>query len=112
MGRGLYESEPIFRAALDRCAEILRPRLNVDLGRLLYPARGRAADADARLRRTEHAQPALFAVEYALARLWAGVGDRTRVAMIGHSIGEYVAACLAGCSRSRTGSRWWRRAAG
>jgi len=95
MGSGLYESEPVFRAAVDRCAEILRPRMNVDLRRLLFPPVDELADADDRLRRTEHAQPALFAVEYALARLWAGVGVEPEVAM-GHSLGEYVVACLAG----------------
>jgi acyl transferase domain-containing protein/acyl carrier protein len=95
MGRGLYASEPAFRAAVDRCAEILRPRLDVDLRQLLFPPADALAEADARLCRTEYTQPALFAVEYALARLWAGVGIVPEVVM-GHSIGEYVAAYLAG----------------
>jgi acyl transferase domain-containing protein/acyl carrier protein len=95
MGRGLYESEPVFRRAVDICADILRPHLDIDLRSLLYPNDDRVAEADARLTRTEFAQPALFTVEYALATLWQHLGVQPDVAM-GHSIGEYVAACLAG----------------
>ena len=102
MGRELYDGEPAFRAALDRCAGLLTPHLGLDLRRLLYPAAGAAepdarADADAArtLEQTAVAQPALFAVEYALAQLWSEWGVRP-AAMLGHSIGEYVAACLAG----------------
>ncbi|HEX5757744.1 MAG TPA: SDR family oxidoreductase [Thermoanaerobaculia bacterium] len=114
MGLGLYQTEPAFRAALDRCAELLRPELGADLRELLYPrgtdaaeavgtdakrlfGRAPAADdpASLRLRETRFAQPATFAVEYALATLWMEWGVRPR-AMIGYSVGEYVAACLAG----------------
>ncbi len=101
MGEGLYRAEPAFRAALDRCAEGLRQHLGLDLREVLYPPAGGAADgaaaaaAAARLEQTSLAQPALFAVEYALAELWKEWGIAPQ-AMLGHSIGEYVAACLAG----------------
>jgi len=112
MARGLYEEpgEPVFRAELDHCAELLRPLLGVDLRELLYPTDpsdapapldlrrmlGRSADTPpSALNRTSIAQPALFAVEYALAKLWITWGIRPQ-AMLGYSLGEYVAACLAG----------------
>ncbi|HEX6863352.1 MAG TPA: type I polyketide synthase, partial [Thermoanaerobaculia bacterium] len=85
MGLGLYRCEPVFRAEMDRAAEILLPWLGGDLRDLL----------EGELENTELAQPALFAVEHALARLWASWGLSPE-AMIGHSLGEYVAACLAG----------------
>ena len=94
MGAGLYRDEPAFRAAMDECLALLRERAGLDLAPLLYPAVADAAAADA-LRDTRHAQPALFCTEYALARLWMAWGVVPE-AMIGHSIGEYVAACLAG----------------
>nr|VFJ43000.1 MAG: Acyl transferase domain-containing protein [Candidatus Kentron sp. DK] len=90
MGRGLYETEPLFRETLDRCGEILRP-LDVPLLDLLY---GEGANPEA-LNQTIHTQPALFSLEYALARLWQSWGIRPD-AVMGHSVGEYVAACIAG----------------
>src|SRR5207237_6823027 len=95
MGRGLYESEEVFRRELDTCAEILRPRIGCDLHDLLCPPEDGREDAGRALRETRLAQPALFAVEYSLARLWMSWGVAPW-AMIGHSLGEYVAACLAG----------------
>jgi acyl transferase domain-containing protein/thioesterase domain-containing protein len=95
MGGGIYASEPLFRAEVDRCCELLKPQLQVDLRELLYPAASQCDDASPRLTETQFAQPALFVTEYALARLWMSWGVRP-AAMIGHSIGEYVAACLAG----------------
>jgi phthiocerol/phenolphthiocerol synthesis type-I polyketide synthase E len=92
MGRALYEREPVFRAELDQCAKLLRSSLGADLRRIVY---ANDAEASARLGETRFAQPALFAVEYALAKLWIEWGVVPH-AMIGHSIGEYVAACLAG----------------
>jgi len=94
MGRGLYEGEADFRRHLDECCELLRPHLGFDLRELLF-ATGDDAAADERLKQTEVAQPALFAIEYALAMQWKEWGVRPQ-AMIGHSLGEYVAACLAG----------------
>ncbi|MEM7581908.1 MAG: amino acid adenylation domain-containing protein [Acidobacteriota bacterium] len=98
MGRALYDSEPVFRDSIDRAADILESHLGADLRRLLFPpATDEAAIADAarQLTETRVTQPALFAVEVALARLWEAWGVRP-TAMIGHSIGEFVAAYLAG----------------
>jgi acyl transferase domain-containing protein/acyl carrier protein len=95
MGRGLYAGEPVFRREIDRCAELLRPHLGLDLRAVLDPPADQTAGAEERLGRTALTQPALFAVEYALAQLWMEWGVRPQ-AMIGHSLGEYVAACLAG----------------
>ena len=95
MSRGVYETQPVFREHLDRCAELLAPELSLDLRAFLYPTPERAAEAAERLNETILTQPALFAVEYALAQLWMSWGVRPE-ALAGHSVGEYVAACLAG----------------
>lgn len=118
MGHGLYTSWEVFRREVDRCAAILEPLLGADIRRVLYPSNdawkkvaqskgidlkrmlGRSAeetpDADtALLNTTRLAQPALFTVEYALARLWLSLGVAPD-AIVGHSMGEYLAACLAG----------------
>jgi acyl transferase domain-containing protein/acyl carrier protein len=95
MALDLYRGEPVFRQEMDRCAEILQPHLGLDLREVLYPAPGGEEEAARRLERTELTQPALFALEYSLARLWMSWGVRP-AAMLGHSVGEYVAACLAG----------------
>lgn len=95
MGRALYEREQVFRNELDHCAELLRNSSGVDLREIIYADQLSAEESAARLADTRFAQPALFAVEYALAKLWIEWGVEPR-AMIGHSIGEYVAACLAG----------------
>ncbi|HSS77098.1 MAG TPA: amino acid adenylation domain-containing protein, partial [Thermoanaerobaculia bacterium] len=95
MARGLYETEAVFRQEVDRCAECLLPRLGFDLRHVLFSGEESAAAAAERLGQTAVTQPALFVVEYALARLWMAWGVRPQ-GMLGHSIGEYVAACLAG----------------
>ncbi len=95
MGRGLYEREPVFRAEVDRCAGLLRLWLGFDLRTVLYPPAGGEEAAQAELDQTRLTQPALFVFEYALARLWMSWGV-TPTALLGHSLGEYVAACLAG----------------
>ncbi|MFP3940065.1 MAG: beta-ketoacyl synthase N-terminal-like domain-containing protein, partial [Thermoanaerobaculia bacterium] len=95
MAAETYRHEPVFREELDRCAEILRPELGLDLRDLLFPEEGAGSRAAARLQETALAQPALLAVEYALARLWESWGLEPE-AMVGHSVGEYTAACLAG----------------
>lgn len=95
MGHDLYEHEPVFRREVDRCSEVLHPLLGRDLRQLLYPAAQDATLAERELEQTALAQPALFVVEYALARTWQHWGIQPQ-AMVGHSIGEYVAACLAG----------------
>lgn len=94
MGKGLYERYTVYRQAVDQCADLLKPHINKDIRELLYP-KGDMEKAAKELNRTEYTQPALFVTEYALARLWASFGIRPR-AMAGHSIGEYVAAHLAG----------------
>lgn len=118
MGRGLYENEPEFRKQVDFCCEFFRPLLDFDLRTVMYPAQQvrqqDSAEANQRLdfrkmvlsarengsranalHRTVWAQPALFVVEYALARLWMSWGIVPE-SMMGYSIGEYVAATLAG----------------
>jgi len=89
MGRELYAAQPVFRRALDRCADELKGEFEEPLPEVLW---GRATD---RLDRTAYTQPALFALEYALAELWMSWGI-TPSAVLGHSVGEYVAACVAG----------------
>jgi phthiocerol/phenolphthiocerol synthesis type-I polyketide synthase E len=98
MGAGLYREEPVFRAEIDRCAGLLRGELGFDARDLLYPTPERAGEAERRMKRTALALPCLFSVEYALARLLMSWGLRPQ-ALIGHSLGEYVAACLAGVFR-------------
>ncbi len=118
MGHGLYSNWAVFRTEVDRCAQILVPHLGVDIREILYPpgqpwkkasvAKGidlkkmlaRSADStvdpdSSRLNRTRFAQPALFTIEYATARLLQSFGIEPD-AIVGHSMGEYVAACLAG----------------
>jgi acyl transferase domain-containing protein len=89
MGKTFYETQPVFRSALDRCNERLQSALGVSLAALLW---GEAAE---KLNDTRYTQPALFALEYALGELWMSFGIRPGV-LLGHSIGEYAAACLAG----------------
>ncbi|WP_224241279.1 polyketide synthase [Hyalangium gracile] len=91
MGRALYQTEPVFRAEIDRAAEILLPLLGLDLRAAIHPS----ASEPPALVEGALAQPALFAVEYALARLLESVGPRPAAAM-GHSLGEYAAAAVAG----------------
>ncbi|GHH86835.1 hypothetical protein GCM10018793_60300 [Streptomyces sulfonofaciens] len=98
MGQGWYEHLPAFRAVLDECAELLRPHLGLDLRDALYPRLRGYTGEPHDLNRTRLTQPALFAVEYALARQWAVWGVRP-AALIGHSVGEYVAATLSGVFR-------------
>lgn len=112
MAAGLYETQHVFREQIDRCAEILKSHLGIDLRDVLYPDLSRITHRGLRitdshgaildlqntypdLDQTWIAQPALFMIEYALARLWMSWGVRPW-AMIGHSLGEYVAACIAG----------------
>ena len=88
MAQTLYDEEMVFRETIDHCAERLRPHLGSDIREALYANTG---DID----QTALAQPALFVVEYALAKLWMSWGIQPD-ALLGHSVGEYVAACLAG----------------
>ncbi|NES13761.1 MULTISPECIES: type I polyketide synthase [Micromonospora] len=95
MARDLYRSEPVFAVELDRCAELFAAHLGEDLRTALFAADDDTGEAARALARTAVTQPVLFLVEYALARLWLSWGVRP-AAMVGHSVGEYVAACLAG----------------
>jgi myxalamid-type polyketide synthase MxaC len=91
MGRELYDTHPAFRRTLDRCAELLGPHLDRPLLSVMYPASGDEPLID----ETAYAQPALFALEVALAELWRSWGVEPD-AVIGHSVGEYAAAYVAG----------------
>ena len=102
MGSTLYQHEKTFREAVDRCTSILQPWLEMDLRDILFATEG---DAAARaLQQTTHTQPALFVLGYALAQLWQSWGIKPR-AMIGHSVGEFVAATLAGVFTLEDGLR-------
>lgn len=98
MGRGLYESEVAFKASLDECAAILQPQLGLDIRTAIYPENGGTEDAEELIRQTRITQPAIFAVEYALAQLWRSWGIVPDV-LLGHSVGEYTCAVLAGVFR-------------
>lgn len=95
MGLELYRSNPKFQEGIDRCSQVLEPYMGLNLTGLLYPEEEDKEEAARLLGQTFVTQPALFVIEYALAQLWMQWGVQPR-AMIGHSIGEYVAACLAG----------------
>jgi len=95
MGRDLYRDEPVFRKQIDRCSELLMSSVGMDLRGLLFPDTEDETLAGDRLTETEMAQPAIFVVSFALAKLWMSWGVVPN-ALIGHSIGELVAACIAG----------------
>ncbi len=93
MGRQLYATAPIFRAAIDRCEQLLQGSLALPLTKVLYHEEPKQAAQW--LTQAIYAEPALFAVEYALAMVWQSWGIKPNV-VLGHSLGEYVAACIAG----------------
>jgi acyl transferase domain-containing protein/acyl carrier protein len=95
MGAEIYQYEPIFREQVDLSSELLKPYLGLDLREMIYPTAPNKEQASQLLKETRITQPALFVIEYALAKLWMSWGIQPQ-AMIGHSVGEYVAACLAG----------------
>ncbi|MHC5769901.1 MAG: type I polyketide synthase [Nostoc sp.] len=94
MAREIYETETVFKEQVDYCSEILKPLLGLDLRHILYPSEENIDEASKQLQQTAVAQPAIFVIEYALAKLWQSYGVEPQAA-IGHSIGEYVAATLA-----------------
>ncbi|MFZ5894826.1 MAG: SDR family NAD(P)-dependent oxidoreductase [Myxococcota bacterium] len=98
MGRELFDSEPVFRQELERCDTLLRPLLEVPLLEVLY------GEPSTLLDQTAYTQPALFALEWATACLWRSWGIEPR-AVMGHSVGEYVAACVAGVFSLEDGLR-------
>ena len=105
MGRELYDNEPVFRENCDRCFQILETQLDFDLRSIIFPSdSGRGVSRNAPttnptpappITQTQYAQPAIFIIEYAIAQLWMSWGIKP-TSMLGHSIGEYVAACLSG----------------
>lgn len=95
MGLGLYQSYGVYRETVDRCCEILRPIIGLDLRDILFAEGEGGEDRAEKLNQTYITQPALFVTSYAVARLWMSWGLQPD-AMVGHSVGEYVAACLAG----------------
>lgn len=95
MGRELFEREPVFSAAMKACGDIVDAHLPRPLLSVVYPGPGAEPEAAALLNQTLYTQPALFAFEYALAALWRSWGIEP-AAVMGHSVGEYVAACVAG----------------
>ncbi|MFN2267491.1 MAG: acyltransferase domain-containing protein [Desulfonatronovibrio sp.] len=105
MGRDLYAREPVFKDSLDACHKLLQPLLDVNLLQLMG-----VQDSDSNplprnlVDQTKYTQPALFAFEYALAELWKSWGVEPDV-LLGHSVGEYVAACLAGVFSLEQGLR-------
>ena len=94
-GRKFYFQEPVFRAVVDRCAELLKAHLGLDIRELLYPEPDRRDWAQEQLKQTAFVQPVLFVLEYAIAQLWRAWGVHPK-ALLGHSLGEYTAACLSG----------------
>lgn len=100
MGRALYARSPVFRAALDACDAALKPHLDRGLLELIFAEPGTASP----INETAYAQPVTFAIEYALATLWRSWGVEP-VALVGHSLGEYAAACVAGAISLEDGLR-------
>ena len=95
MGKELYEEEPVYKEAVDRCAEVLKEHLDAeDIRQVIFPAVNHQL-AEEKLKDTRYTQPALFVTEYALAQLWMSWGVQPSI-LCGHSLGEYVAAHLAG----------------
>jgi phthiocerol/phenolphthiocerol synthesis type-I polyketide synthase E len=95
MAEGLYQQEPVFRQHVDHCATLLQPHMYMNICDVLYPSEIRAAESATVLEQTAITQPAIFVISYALAQLWISWGLQPAM-LIGHSVGEYVAACLAG----------------
>ena len=95
MGADLYRKEPVFKEIVDYCADHLKPILGMDIRDVIFCIGEGEDDANETLRQTVTTQPAIFVIEYALARLWEHYGVKPD-AMIGHSIGQYAAACLSG----------------
>jgi amino acid adenylation domain-containing protein len=94
MGKALYDQEVVFREAVDQCSEILQQAFKFDIRTLIYPEKN-SIEAEDILKDTQFTQPALFVVEYALSQLWMSWGIQPTL-LCGHSIGEFVAAHLAG----------------
>jgi malonyl CoA-acyl carrier protein transacylase/thioesterase domain-containing protein len=99
-GRGLYEREPVFQTAADRCAEILQPLIGFDIRELMFTEHAASGNwlrngGGAVIRETRLAQPAAFVLDWALSQMWITWGIKP-AAVLGYSVGEYVAATLSG----------------
>ncbi|TCC97253.1 polyketide synthase [Pedobacter hiemivivus] len=103
MGLDLYLQEPVYKAAIDSCAGILRTYIHEDIRSIIYPEI-LSDEANARLKDTRYTQPALFVTEYALAKLWMSWGISPTL-LCGHSVGEYVAGYLSGVFSLEDGLR-------
>jgi len=95
MGKNLYDDEPVFRHSVDVCAEILNKHLDTDIRTLLYPTVNKEQESERLLKETIYTQPALFTIGYSLFKLYESWGILPH-ALIGHSIGEFVCAVVAG----------------
>jgi len=95
MGRDLHASEPVFAQHFDQCCTLFEKALGTDLKAIIFPSAGEEEEAAELLKQTVHTQAALFSIQYSLAKLWMHWGIQPQ-AMMGHSIGEFAAACLAG----------------
>lgn len=95
MGKNLYDDEIVFKDAVDTCCKILQPHLGIDLKTILYPKDSEKEKAEKQLKETMYTQPSLFTIGYALSKLWMSWGIQQK-GFIGHSIGEFVGAHLAG----------------
>ena len=102
MGLDLYKNNSVFRSYLDTCAELLQPILNVDIRDIIFPESGDEEKATEQLQNTVYTQPTIFSIEYSLAMLWMDLGIKP-VAVLGHSMGEFTAACVAGVFDLETG---------
>ncbi len=100
MGKTLYDTQPVFQAAMDACDTLFQQHLSLSIKDLIY-----AEDADEKLvKQTRYTQPLIFSIEYALAKLWESWGI-TPSAVVGHSIGEYTAAVIAGVFSLEDGAK-------
>lgn len=95
MAKELYRKEVFFREQVDHCCQLLKRYTETDFLSLIFPTEDNEKTAEEVLTQTQYTQPALFIIEYALAQLWISWGIQP-TAMVGHSIGEYVAACISG----------------
>jgi acyl transferase domain-containing protein len=95
MAAELYNTEPYFREQVNLCRDILKNHMDTDLLSLIYPGEGDKEEAEQKLSQTRYSQPAIFVMEYALAKLLIKWGIQPSY-MIGHSLGEYTAACISG----------------